>query len=321
MAGGTGAEYQDEVVGGYEHEFGGGFTVSGRFVYRYMRRIIEDISGINVTQNNAGVPQQYVVANPSAKLDIFKNADPCKPPAKGCDPDTGFTSVGDNPLGSDGRSDGFPNPSRIYKAMELILSKRFTNNLQLFASYRLSKLYGNFEGSFRNDNGQQDPNISSLFDFTNTDGQLGFQTVPGVLPSNRTHQFKFFGNYQWKAFNFGASWLIQSGTPITRLGAHPAYSNAGEIPLGPRGSLGNTETTFPLDLHGDYTWKIGENKRVKFLADLFNIGNQTRVLRVDQYFDLTPGTSNPDFLKPDNLLFSYPYQRPFNARLAVRFEF
>ena len=320
VAGGTKAEYQDEVVGGYEHEFNSGFTFSGRFVYRHMRRIIEDISGINVTQNNAGVAQQYVVSNPSAKLDIFKNADPCTSGPK-CDLSTGFTNIGDNPLGSDGRPDGFPNPSRIYKAMELIVSKRLTTNLQVYASYRLSKLYGNFEGSFRNDNGQQDPNISSLFDFTNTDGQLGFQTVPGVLPPNRTQQFKFFGNYQWKAFNFGAAWLIQSGTPITKLGAHPAYSNAGEIPLGPRGSLGRTDVTFPLDLHGDYTLKLGEKMRLKFLADLFNIGNQTRVVRVDQLFDLTPGTANPDFLKPDNQNFTYPYQRPFNARLAVRFDF
>ena len=320
VAGGTKAEYQDEVVGGYEHEFGQGFTFSGRFVYRHMRRIIEDISGINVTQNNAGVAQQYVVANPSASLDIFKNADPCTSGPK-CDLSTGFTNIGDNPLGSDGRADGFPNPSRIYKAMELIINKRFSNNFQLYASYRLSKLFGNFEGSFRNDNGQQDPNISSLFDFTNTDGMLGFQTVPGVLPTDRRHQFKMFSNYQWKNFNFGGAWNIQSGTPITNLAAHPAYLNAGEIPVGPRGSLGRTSWTFPLDLHGDYTFKIGESKAVKFVADLFNIGNQTRLLHVDQYSQLAGGTANPDFLKPDNQVFSYAYQRPFNARLAIRFDF
>ncbi len=321
VAGGTKAEFQDEVVAGYEHEFGQGFTFSGRFVYRHMRRIIEDVSGINVTQNNAGVVQQYVVANPSAKLDIFKNAFPCTAGSKNCDDTTGYTSIGDNPLGADGIPDGFPNPSRIYKSMELIVSKRFSNNFQLYASYRLSKLFGNFEGSFRNDNGQQDPNISSLFDFTNTDGMLGYQAIPGVLPSDRRHQLKAFSNYQWKNFNVGAAWTLQSGTPISKLGAHPAYSNAGEIPLGPRGSQGRTPWTFPLDVHGDYTFKMGEQKSLKFVADLFNIGNQTRVLRVDQFYELDGGTPNPDYLKPDNQSFSYPYQRPFNARLAIRFEF
>jgi hypothetical protein len=330
VAGGTGAQYQDEVVAGYEHEFTGGFTFSGRFVYRHLRRMIEDISGINVTQNLAGVAQQYVVSNPSASLDIFKNADPCTPGTKGCttydDPfnpgkTIGFTDIGDNPLGADGRPDGFSNPVRIYKSMELIISKRLTTNWQFYGSYLLSKLYGNFEGSFRNDNGQSDPNISSLFDFTNTDGQLGFQSVPGVLPNDRRHQVKLFTSYQWRNFNFGLSWSIRSGIPLTALDAHPAYDNAGEIPRSPRGNLGRTDTTFPVDLHGDYTWKLNERMRLKFVADLFNVGDQTRLLFIDTWTQLNGTTANPDYLKAGTNVFSYPYQTPFNARLAVKLEF
>src|SRR5712692_590953 len=41
---GTRSQYQDEVVGGYEHEFKGGMTVSTRFVYRHLRRVLEDTS-------------------------------------------------------------------------------------------------------------------------------------------------------------------------------------------------------------------------------------------------------------------------------------
>jgi hypothetical protein len=295
-----------------------------------MRRIIEDISGINVTQNLAGVAQQYVVSNPSAKLDIFKNADPCTPGSKGCvtydDPfnpgkSIGFTDIGDNPLGADGRPDGFSNPVRIYKSMELIVSKRLSSSWQLYGSYLLSKLYGNFEGSFRNDNGQSDPNISSLFDFTNTDGQLGFQSIPGVLPNDRRHQVKLFTSYQWKNFNFGLSWSIRSGTPLTALAAHPAYQNAGEIPIAGRGNLGRTDVTFPLDLHAGYTHKMGERMRLKFVADLFNVGNQTRLLYINTWTQLNGGTTNPDYLKPGTNVFAYPYQTPFNARLAVKFEF
>lgn len=319
---GTRAQYQDEVVGGYEHEFGGGFTFSGRFVYRELKRILEDISGINVTQNIAGSNQQYVISNPSASLDIFKNGYACSGGAT-CDPNTGFT-LGGGDLGSDGHADGFSNPSRVYKAMELIVSKRLSANFQLYSSYRLSKLYGNFEGSFRNDNGQSDPNISSLFDFTNTDGLLGYQQAAGLLPNNRTHQAKIYANYQWKSVNFGLSWNIQSGTPLTPLAAHPAYQNAGEIPILPRGALGNTPVTFPVDFHADYTYKLGENKRLKFVADLFNIGNQTRLVAINTWTQLNGGTPNPDYLKPGTNLtpaFAYPYQVPFYARLAARFEF
>ena len=76
IAGGTGAQFQDEITGGVEHEFAHNLTFTGRFVYRDLRRIIEDTSGVNVTQALAGVPQQYVIANPSRALDIYQNVVP-----------------------------------------------------------------------------------------------------------------------------------------------------------------------------------------------------------------------------------------------------
>lgn len=329
IAGGTGAEYQDEVTGAFEHEFAHNLTFTGRFVYRYMRRIIEDTSGVNVTQALAGVPQIYVIANPSRALDIYQNAFPCSNPGVGNCTSTGFTAFAngtDNPIGPDGIVDGFPNVSRIYKSMELIVSKRFSTNFQFYGSYVLSKLYGNYQGSFRGDNFQTDPNISSLFDFTNSDGLLTGQNTPGVLPTDRRHQFKFFGNYQWRAFNFGFAWAPTSGTPISRLNDHPAYLNAGEIPVGPRGALGRTGWALPFNLHGEYTKPLGERVRFKFVADLFNIFNQQQVVRVNQNAEInnSPGTPNPDFLLPD--LFDFhstegPYQIPFSARLGLRFEF
>jgi Carboxypeptidase regulatory-like domain/TonB dependent receptor/TonB-dependent Receptor Plug Domain len=339
VSAGTGAEYQDEVVAGYEKEFGNKFTFSGRFVYRHIRRIIEDTSGINVTQNNAGVPQQYVIANPSATLDIFHNFFPCTS-GPTCDPATNYTDLNQPILGADGIPDGFPNATRIYKSMELVMSRRFSNNLQLFVNYTLSKLYGDFQGSFRGDNAQTDPNISSLFDFTNTDGLLGDQYKTGLLPTNRTHQLKFFGNYQWKNANFGLSWRVVSGTPLSKYLDHPAntYANAGEVPVGGRGAFGTTATQFPLDAHVDYTWKPKERMTVKFLADMFDLFNSTWVQYVDQAYELSgsPGctghspepsgcTPNPDFLKPggtnSNGQTRDAFTRPFYARLGIRFEF
>ncbi len=358
VAPGTGAQYQDEVVAGVEHEFPHDLTFTGRFVYRDLKRIIEDMSGINVTQALAGVPQVYVVGNPSKTLDIFQNAAPCSSPGVGnCisypNPfgpgNIGYTAFANgttNPNGPDGVPDGFPNPYRVYKSAEFIVSKRISN-LQFYGSYVLSKLYGNFPGSFRTDNGQQDPNISSLFDFTNSDGLLTGQDIPGVLGTDRTNQFKLFANYQWKGFTFGTSWTPTSGTPITDFLDHPAYLNAGEVPVcpnssgapflsttetaasfvcpgGPRGAFGRTPWIFPLNAHIEYAMKIkGERMRAKFVADLFNIGNEQAVVRVNQFGEQggSPGVANPDFLKPALGQFANPYQNPFSARLAVRFEF
>jgi hypothetical protein len=320
---GTKSQYQEEAVGGYETQIGQSWAFSGRFVYRHIRRILEDVSPINVTQNLAGVEQQYVVANPSANFDISINGFPCSS-GPNCDLDTGFNADAGQ-LVPDGIPDGFPNPVRVYKAMELMLTRRLSN-WQFFGSYRLSKLFGNFEGSFRNDNGQQDPNISSLFDFTNSDGRLADQFKPGVLPSDRRHQFKLFANHQFtegflRNLNAGLSWMIQSGTPISKFLAHPAYDNSGEIPVGGRGSLGRTDWNYPVDLHLDYTIKLGEKKNLKFVADLFNLFNQKTLLRIDQNYELDSTTLNPDFLHPNTTDFAYPYQVPFRGRLAVRFEF
>ena len=64
---------------------------------------------------------------------------------------------------------------------------------------------------------------------------------------------------------------------------------------------------------------------MKFVADLFNIFNEQKVIRVNQCGEISgsPGVANPDFLKPDlragvsRILIKIP----FSARLAVRFEF
>ncbi len=253
VAGGTGAQYQDEVAGGYEHEFAHNWTFTGRFVYRDLRRILEDMSGINVTQALAGVPQIYVIGNPSKTLDIFQNVSPCSNPGVGNCTSSGYTAFANgttNPIGADGISDGFPNPYRIYKSGEFIVTKRLAN-VQFYGSYVLSKLDGNYQGSYRSDNGQNDPNISSMFDFTNSDGRLTGQDVPGLLETDRTHQFKLFSNYMWRNFSVGASWLPTSGTPITDLLDHPAYLNAGEVPVCPNATgpqpLSTTVTAASFD--------------------------------------------------------------------------
>ncbi len=180
VAPGTGAQFQDEVAGGVEHEFAHNLTFTGRFVYRDLRRIIEDMSGTNTTQALAGVPQIYVVGNPSKSLDIFQNVSPCTSGAN-CNTSSGYTNFANgSPNGSDGIPDGFPNPYRIYKSANSS-SANVSRLFQFYGSYVLSKLYGNYQGSFRSDNFQNDPNISSMFDFTNSDGRLTGQDIPAAF--------------------------------------------------------------------------------------------------------------------------------------------
>jgi len=66
-------------------------------------------------------------------------------------------------------------------------------------------LFGNYEGSFRNDNGQSDPNISSLFDFTQGDfNLLGQQFTPGVFEYGRSSPCQWLRElHVWESLHEG----------------------------------------------------------------------------------------------------------------------
>jgi hypothetical protein len=326
---------------------------------------------------NSGLPQTYLIGNPSKTLDIFTNpqqfdfasalAGPGGTPtedqsANGCGtPAAGFyaaaTDSNGNPVTNaagnnatcvvlgpyanganpgdpvaDGIADGFVNPVRVYKSMEFEVNKSFSKNWQLRANYRIAKLFGNYEGTFRNDNGQSDPNISSLFDFTQGDfNLLGAQFTPGVLNQDVRHLANAFvsytfGNHYMKGLTMGTSVHFQTGIPINDLLAHPVYQNAGEIPSGGRGSLGRTQNWGQVDFHADYPIRLTERTKVRLAADLFNVTDMRTQLRVDQNEQRSLGVPNADFLKPTQgnapaLSVNPGFQRPFYARFGVKFEF
>lgn len=230
----------------------------------------------------------------------------------------------------DGIPDGFPDATRRYWAVEFEVNKSFSKNWQLRANYRIARLSGNFEGALRNDNGQTDPGISSLFDFTTGNfNLLGDQFKAGVLNTDRQHIVNGFFTYVFdksavKGLTLGTGVRIQTGTPVNRLAAHPVYENAGEVPIGGRGALGRTPTTGTVDFHGSYPIRITERSTLNVGVDLFNIGFAKRLQFSNQNQDLGFGTPNVDFLKPVNqtgTLANDAFQSPFVARVFVKFSF
>src|ERR1700730_16876341 len=163
----------------------------------------------------------------------------------------------------------------FYQALEIELNKRFSNNWQLLSNWRIASLRGNVEGHFRNDNGQQDPAASSLFDFTEGEfGLLGDQNAVGPLNTDRRHVVNVYGSYafgekSFKGFGgrlegmtFGGGLQMESGVHISEFLTHPIYLDPGEIPVGGRGKLGRTPFFAQLDLHGDYPWQISERMKL-----------------------------------------------------------
>jgi hypothetical protein len=240
----------------------------------------------------------------------------------------------------------FEDPEHTYNAVEVTLNKRFTGNWAAIASYRWAKLEGNFEGFFRSDNGQSDPAISSLFDFPTNDpsyaaerdvhggsGDIRYQGTTlgqGLLPNDRPHQVKLYGNYMIANFNVGLGVNAGSGKPLTALASNPVYANAGEIPLTIRGggmdtiedgSRERTPTEFTVDLHADYGFDFG-GRRLMLLADVFNLFNRRSALDYDNYFETTVGVENPNFRYATNggSANSASYQAPLSVRFGARFD-
>ena len=314
------SSYVNEAVAGFEFEPLPGMNLGVRYIHRDIPRVLEDVQPFPVVAGDLGIPgaatADYTLTNPG--------------------PDT--VTAGD--LGA-----SFEKAIHRYNAVEFTADKRFADRWALQASYRYSRLRGTFEGFFRDDNGQSDPGITSLFDFPTNDPSYSAIGVPqfgyrgdvrflgalgeGPLPLDRPHQVKVYGNYEFPfALNVGGGFSFSSGKPLTALAAHPVYGNSGEIPEGPRGSgfetidgfRTRTRPQYTAAVHADYRLKISNAQRVVLLADVFNLFNQQRAVDYDPDTQTSFPVLNPDFGQPSRANLAQ-LQTPRQLRLGVRFEF
>ena len=310
-----------EVVTGVEYEPIAGLNVGARYVYRNLDRLLEDVTIFPLVAGDLGLPGadsvEYILTNPG--------------------PDT--PTAGE--LGA-----SFETPVHTYHAIELTADKRFRNSWSLHTSYRYSRLRGTVEGFFRDDNGQSDPGITSLYDFPTNDPSYTAIGVPqfgyrgdirylgelgeGPLPLDRPHQVKIYGSYTFPfGVNFGTGIDLSSGKPLTPLAANPSYTNSGEIPEAPRGSGFETVDGFrtrtpflsEVNLHVDYSLRFGAGPRLTLIGDLFNLFDRQTVLDYDNFTESTFGSPNPNVGQPRSLADGPAIQAPFGVRLGLRYAF
>ena len=153
---GTKLGYIREHVFGFEASLPKNLTFSARYIDRRQPRIVEDAAVVSVEQFNEGLfGQAYFLGNVSAAFDRVINPIPHTYTPGGAKPaacrDAGGAFPFDIPavhdangnvigavcfdpnpnagnFGSDGIPDGFPDPVHRYKAVELELNKRFSDN-------------------------------------------------------------------------------------------------------------------------------------------------------------------------------------------------
>jgi hypothetical protein len=293
------APYTDETMLGFDYEVRPDLRLGVRAVYRELGRAIESLSFWNPKDEGY---MDSALANPDlwTKVPI---------PTQNQDGSPNWNEVY-----------YYPKPTRIYKALEVTLEKRFSDHWQMGASYVLSRLEGNYEGQTNlNDSGdgQLLPNNSGTFD----NAQQMANTY-GLLPLDRTHVLKVYGGYFFPntPLELSASFGLQSGTPISKMGLY-AWNGAYGY-YAPRGSNGRTPTTWALDLGFQYTFRLG--KRLGDLAlrlDLFNVTNNQTTTVVYQTWAIQTYSGGPWF--PETKYWSKPnaHQSPRLLRLGLRWTF
>jgi hypothetical protein len=247
----------------------------------------------------------------------------------------------------------FGKARRYYRGIEFTATKRFSKHYQFIASYTYSSLIGNYEGLFRNDNGQSDPNITSLFDLVSLLGG-----TYGRLPNDRPHQFKLNGTYETPIkLMVSGNFYAQSGSPFNMLTPHPIYGNnegfgfcGDELNVAnpnpgvctPRGtaivpavsatqagfpnvvdSIGSnrTPTTFNLDFGFYYPIKLGEKKEIRLSADWFNVTNAQRAVTLEQTYAINSGVTGVPPVVNQFYGAALLVQPPSQWRFGVKFSF
>ncbi len=193
--------------------------------------------------------------------------------------DEGSTYFIGNP--GSGLGSSFPKAQRDYDAVTASFTKAFSEGWMAQVSYTWSRLYGNYNGLYRPETGQLDPNISSDFDLKSL-----MANRTGLLDGNHTH---FIKGYASKVFPvsssfdvvLGLSYQGHSGSPINYLAGHPVYGPDEAFVL-PRGSGGELPWTHSLNGKLIVKYKLNRDQSVALTADVFNFLNLQGVTAVDQ---------------------------------------
>ncbi|HZW90125.1 MAG TPA: TonB-dependent receptor, partial [Myxococcaceae bacterium] len=183
----------------------------------------------------------------------------------------------------EGIADTFPKAKRTYNAVTVNFVKSFADLWLAQISYTWSRLTGNYDGLYRPEDTQLDPNLNSTFDLksllTNQDGNLS---------GDITHTIKAFLSKEFViapvfSIVLGGSFNGSSGPPINFLGAQQLYG-PGQAYILTRGSGGRMPWVTSVDARLNFNYRISKDSTVTAGVDAFNIFNSQRPTRVDQNY-------------------------------------
>jgi hypothetical protein len=249
---------QSELTFGLEKKLSDDLSFSARGTWRQLLRTIDDV-GVQVPNASGGFDEVYFIANPGYGYSL--------PISQGGKMDDGFWPT--------------PKAQRDYKALNLSLEKRMSNNWMGGVNLTLSRLYGNYTGIVSGDEaianggtGRPDGNVTRYFDIWWMSYTADGKETPnnGLLATDRPIVAKAYGSYSFPfGLTVGGVANYMSGTP--RSTEFYVDSAAGYYPLG-RNDLGRTPSLWFLNLYAEYNLKIGKNT-LQFSVNVDNVSNNS----------------------------------------------
>jgi len=250
-----------------EHRLRTNMLGSIRYTRKRLVRGIEDIGVLDINES-----EQYVIGNPGFGATAPDCTEKCQPGPFG----PSLVLPNGTPV--------YPKARRDYDAVEFRfnhdIKEGALRNLSYFASYTWSRLYGNWAGLANSDEaGRSQPNVSRAYDLVQGQFDQNGNTVFGLLATDRPHQFKFFGNYQFTTgagvTDLSLSQQAFSGTPLSSevLYIVPVFFNG-------RGDLGRTPAYTQTDVLVSHTVSLTERVKAKVDVNVTNLLNQATVVGV-----------------------------------------
>jgi Carboxypeptidase regulatory-like domain/TonB dependent receptor-like, beta-barrel len=176
----------------------------------------------------------------------------------------------------------FPKAKRTYHAVTALFTKSFSDLWMAQVSYTWSQLRGNYDGLFRPQDGQLDPNINSTFDLAKL-----LVNQDGPLSGDITHTIKAYVAKEFVvaptfSITLGLSLNANSGAPMDLLGAsNESGYGTGQVFILPRGEGGRMPWVTSMDGRLAFNYRLSKDMVVTVGMDVFNIFNSQRPILYD----------------------------------------
>lgn len=324
VAAGIKPMYQDEKILSLTHRMND-WTFGLRYINRRLKQTLEDFAidaAVNAYCDRTGIANcsstfsgfhQYVLGNPGSDTTVRLDGD--------CAADPRMCAV----VTLKAADLGLPKASRKYDAVELTVSKAFNGLYAFDFSYTHQRARGNYEGTVKSDNNQDDAGLTQDFDQPGlTEGAFG------ILANERKHTFKFQGSIKpmpW--LTIGTNITVQSGRNFSCIGVYPdpnnfaaAYSSASFYcanPIGNGGSVTSKLVPRGTAFHAPWSKNIdlgvhvnlpGALSRSTINLDVFNVLNTKGKVDFVEFGENDDGTLRKDYG------FVTGFQAPRSARIT-----